>query len=637
MNEIERAKSLFTQGLESYRSRDYLTAERFFLEALNYVPDRISILINLCSAQIKLGKLDLARAAINKVLERDKNASDAWLNLGFISKEEGDLYGGIEAFTKAIEINPSNFEAYLNRGIACRDLGQYSKALKDFEKCIELEPNSGVGHYHTGLAYQDNKNYKNALLFYMEALRLNSSLECLIGNIMFCKQNIFDWSDSSWLYEKINLELAKGNNPIYPFTLLGCSNSLQLQFMVAKSWAESNFPKQDRRLGLREQSRDISKKIKVAYISGDFSQHAVGLLTSGLYKRHNRKKFHVLGLSTVPLNGDWCQKKIASDCDFFLDVSKYSDLQIEDLCQKLDIDIAVDLSGYTKGGRTQIFSRRIAPIQINYLGYPGTMGSSCYDYIIADKALISPGEEKYYSEKIIYMPFSYQINDQDRKVYRSKKSKPYWGLPENNFVYCCFNNGYKMNKNFFEIWMRILKAVPDSVLWLLKDNKYVVEKLKDAAEKNGVSSERIIFAERVGADDHMERHIFADIFLDTLPYNAHTTGSDALWMGLPLLTARGESFAGRVGASLLSAIGMPELIANNLEEYEKIAIDLGRSPQKLLAIKDKLTKNKNIFSLFNTDKFVWDLEFAFEEAYSRLCDKLSPDHIFIDSHVKKNT
>jgi predicted O-linked N-acetylglucosamine transferase (SPINDLY family) len=300
----------------------------------------------------------------------------------------------------------------------------------------------------------------------------------------------------------------------------------------------------------------------------------------------------------------------------------------------LKLDIAIDLSGYTKGGRTAIFAKRIAPIQINYLGYPGTMGAKYYDYLIADEILIKPGEERFYSEKIIYMPDSYQVNDQDRKIYSPIDNRKFWNLPENETVYCCFNNNYKITEFTFKAWMRILKEVPKSVLWLLKDNELVVANLRNQAEKNGVDGQRIIFAKRVDFDAHIERQKFADLFLDTLPYNAHTTASDALWVGVPLITLGGNTFASRVASSLLMAIEMPELIASSLADYEQMAIEIGRSPQKISALKERLVDKIFEAPLFDTDKFVRNLENAFLEIYSRFSKQLPPDHIKVQKLCK---
>jgi predicted O-linked N-acetylglucosamine transferase (SPINDLY family) len=324
------------------------------------------------------------------------------------------------------------------------------------------------------------------------------------------------------------------------------------------------------------------------------------------------------------------RQRLEKSFDQFIEVSKKSDIAIAQLSRSLNIDIAVDLKGFTQDARTGIFSCRAAPIQVNYLGYPGTLGADFIDYIIADKTLISPELQSCYSEKIVYLPNSYQVNDRKRVISDKQFTRQELGLPEHGFVFCCFNNNFKILPATFEGWMRILKAVEGSVLWLFQDNAWAVENLKKEAEKQGIASDRLVFAERVPLAEHLARHRQADLFLDTFPYNAHTTTSDALWAGLPVLTLMGSSFASRVAASLLNAIGLPELITTTQEEYEALAIELALNPKKLTGIKLKLAKNRLTAPLFDTPLFTKNLEAAYIKMHERYTNDMEPDHFHID-------
>jgi predicted O-linked N-acetylglucosamine transferase (SPINDLY family) len=322
-------------------------------------------------------------------------------------------------------------------------------------------------------------------------------------------------------------------------------------------------------------------------------------------------------------------KRISSAFNQFIDVGFKSDQDIALMSRKIGIDIAVDLAGFTGLARTGIFSYRAAPIQVNYLGYPGTMAAKYIDYIIADQTLIPLESQKYYSEKILYLPNSYQVNDRRRIVAEKVFTREELGLPKEGFIFCCFNNNHKITPNTFNGWVRILKAVEGSVLWLLEDNPIAMLNLHKEAQIRGINSNRLIFAKRLNVAEHLARHRMADLFIDTLPYNAHTTASDALWAGLPVLTCMGESFASRVAASLLNAIELPELITRTQEQYEATAIELATTPEKLKSIKEKLERNKLTTALFDTPRFTKNIEAAYKQIYERYQADLSPSNIYV--------
>ena len=375
---------------------------------------------------------------------------------------------------------------------------------------------------------------------------------------------------------------------------------------------------------------DQNQKIKLAYYSADFRGHPTSYLMSQLFKLHNRDQFEIYAFSL--LNGgesDAMRKQLMTYFDHFIDVENLSDQEVVALSREQKIDIAIDLGGQTMDARTAIFALRAAPIQINYLGYPGTMAAHHHDYIIADAITIPPENQSFFTEKIIYLPDSYQVNNDQKEISSRLFSKEELGLPSDQFIFCCFNNNFKITPEIFSTWMNILKNVNGSVLWLFEDNDYIKNNLVKEAEVRGISGDRLVFAKRIGQHDHLARHRVADLFLDTLPYNAHTTASDALWCGLPVITMMGDSFPGRVAASLLDAIGLPELITHSLEEYELLAIKLATDPAELKKIKAKLADNRMTMPLFNTALFCHHLESAYSKVYDRHLNGLTPDHIFL--------
>jgi hypothetical protein len=366
----------------------------------------------------------------------------------------------------------------------------------------------------------------------------------------------------------------------------------------------------------------------VGYFSADYKNHPVAFLIAELFELHDRDQFEIYAFSLVKAC-DAMSSRLQKAFDHFIDIDGMSDIEVAKLARDKSIDITVDLSGFTTDCRTGIFSHRAAPIQVNYLGYPGTMGADYIDYIVADKILIPPDSQSHYSEKVIYLPNSYQVNDRKRLISERKFTRQELGLPEHGFIFCCFNNNYKILPATFEGWMRILKVVEGSVLWLFQDNAWAVDNLKKEAQKQGIDAQKLVFADRMPLSEHLARHRQADLFLDTLPYNAHTTTSDALWTGLPVLTLQGQSFASRVAASLLSAIGLPELITSSQEEYEALAIELALNPTKLADIKLRLVNNRLSAPLFDTPLFTKNLEAAYTKMYDHYQNDLKPEHIFI--------
>ena len=492
------------------------------------------------------------------------------------------------------------------------DLLNFNKAINFYEKGLNLDPNNYKALSNLGGLYQKTNRYLNAIEVYKKAIKLKPQIAHLKISLLTCKAFACDWSNPKYSKEILNKIDTLGQE-ICPFELLPLEDNPNNHLKRAKYF----FYKKYRRV-TKNISYAPKKRIRVGYFSADFRKHAVMFLIKGLFKLHNKDKFDVY-IYSLNSKEDELTEELKKSINVFRNLSNISDENAALIAREDSLDIAIDLMGYTKNTRLSIFSLRVAPIQISYLGYPGSTGADCMDYLIADKVIIPDEFRKFYSEKVIYMPNCYQCNDSDRKTSEKKYSKYELGLPEDAFVFACFNANNKITPVEFEIWMNILKKIKNSVLWLYKSNKYSVINLKKESEKRGVESSRIIFADRVSNEEHLSRIKCADLFLDTFNYNAHTTASDALWSGVPVLTKQGESFSARVCSSLLTALSLEELIVKDCIEYEEKAIAIASSQLYLQDLKNRLTKNRTKSTLFDTKKFTENLE----KIYIKLAKNLS--------------
>jgi len=582
---IKKAKSLKPDYVDAYNNLGVILSEqckfeeaiKIFKKAISLQPDYAEAYNNLGAVLKDLGKLNEAILMIRKAMSLKPNYVDAFNNLGAVQRDQGKLNEAIESFKKAISLQPDYVDAYNNLGAVLSELGRLDESVKACEKAIFLKPN-----YELARA---SKLYQQAQMCSWEDIK----------------------NESKWI-----AQLGIGKQAIRPFYVLSLEDDPDRQQKRAINYYKSKFLQKPI---LRNFHKIKHKTIRVGYFSSDFKEHPVSYLLAGIIEKHNRDQFKIYGYSIIKTNKDSISQRLINAFDEFRDVSQINDKDVALLARKDEIDIAIDLNGYTKNSRTGIFSYRAAPIQINYLGYPGTLGASCIDYILADPLVIPPKSRNYYSEKIIYMPHSYQPNDNTRIISQKKITRLDMGLPENNFVFCCFNNSYKITSEEFDIWMRIMKNAKDSVLWLFKSNKWAENNLKKEAEKRDVSPSRIIFAENLPQEEHLGRHKLADLFIDTFNYNAHTTTSDALWAGLPVVTKMGNSFAARVAGSLLHAIECPELVTYTKEKYEALIIELANNPIKLLKIREKLANNRLSKPLFNTELYTVNFEKVLKQVF----------------------
>jgi len=452
-------------------------------------------------------------------------------------------------------------------------------------------------------------------------------LENIEGARLGAKMHLCNWTQLDKEISDLTNSARAGRVNCAPFALLPLTDLPSDHLRCAEAWIAAEYPIAANPVWANEiYTHD---KIRLGYVSADLHNHATAHLMAELFELHDKRRFSVTAFSLGIDDDSEIRRRLVSSFDRFIDCRTLNDSEVAQAIANLEIDILLDLKGFTQDARTNIFAQRPAPIQVNYLGYPGTMGAPYIDYILGDKTLFTLADAVFYSEKLVQLPDSYQPNDRKRQISTKVFTRQEAGLPENGFVFCCFNNNYKILPQTFDCWMRILKRVEGSSLWLFAENQTAMANLKKEAGIRGIDPTRLVFATRAELPDHLARHRLADLFLDTLPYNAHTTASDALWAGLPVLTRFGSTFAGRVAASLLNAIGLPELITHSSEDYEALAIELACDKEKLQRIRDKLAKNRLTAPLFDTPLYAKHLEAAYEAMYRRYQAGLPPDHIEI--------
>jgi len=584
-----------------------------------------------CNRGVALTELKAWHAALDschQALAIRSRFAEALFNRGNVYRALGQRRAALADYDHAISIRPDYPEAFFNRGNVHRELHRPEAALTDYERAIACRPGYASAHFNRGNLLRSLKRWEAALESYRCAMAHDAELEFLPGEIMQTAMMMCDWRDHATRVSQLTTRIERDEAAANPFVVLALSASPALQLKAAQIWVRHTSAITGALPTLPRAAE--GPKIRVGYFSADYHDHATAHLIAGLFEAHDASRFQVCAFSYGPDSRDGMRRRLRAACETFLEVREKSDADVAQLARSLKIDIAVDLKGYTEDGRTGIFASRAAPLQINYLGYPGTMGAQFMDYLIADRTVVPDEAVQYYAEKIIFLPQSYQVNDRRRAPVDATCSRAEAGLPAQGFVFCCFNNAYKITPETFERWMRILRRVDGSVLWLLEDTPRAAENLRREAVARGVGPERLIFAARIDLSRHLARHRAADLFLDTLPYNAHTTASDALWAGLPVLTCPGASFASRVAASLLESIDMPELITATHLDYENLAVRLATQPQWLSHIRQRLAANRLTTPLFNIEAYARHIEAAYAKIHQRYYAGLPAEHLYLE-------
>ena len=607
----------------------------------------------------KKNSLDEAKKIYKEIIEIEKENFQAMHLLGVIFFQQKDYDQGIQFIEKSLQINNKNYSALNNLGNIFLELKKYPEAIEKYKKALNLNKNYTAAIYNLGNVYKAILKYKialeyyykaiisdpqffdayydyaellertgrieDALIYYSKLLELSPGYPYLLGSIVRSKLSICQWKSLDEEIEKIKNNLFN-KKTINAFDILFITDSLEHQTKAVKQYSEDKFPSAGNVIDLKQENNN---RIKIGYYSSDFSNHPIGYSIVQLFEFHNKEKFDVYAFYFGKKN-DETTKKISKECKEFIDVANISDFEIINLSKKIGINIAINLNGFTSNSRTKIFSGRISPIQINALGYPSTMMASYMDYIIADQVVIPEKNQKFFKEKIIYLPSFYQISNDKKKISNKNYTYKDFNLPSDKFIFCCFNNILKINPNIFSLWMKILKKNENSVLWLKSNKTNVIKNLKLEADKSKINSDRIIFANKLeSSEDYLASYKLADLFLDTFPYNAHVTGCDALYSGLPILTLCGESFASRVGASLLNTLNMDELIAYSETEYVNKAYNLSINKKRIAELKQELSNPLTISKLFNSNLYVEKIETAYIEILEGLKNKSTPKNIYI--------
>jgi protein O-GlcNAc transferase len=626
----------------------YVDAEHLLREATRLNPGDSRGHFSYGNVLLGLERFDDAFTAFGHALTLNPASAEAHLNRGNILMLRKSFAEAIACFDAAIGVNPNYAEAHCNRGHALEEvkrfdealvscdaalalnpqngefhasranilhrLGRNDEALAELSTALSLQPGNANFHFNCGNILFERKRFADASEAYASALALEPELQYAEGARLYAKMHICDWSNYGAECAQLISSIGRGIVS-HPFALLAVLPSPEVQLQTARLFSGKIYTSTEKPIW--QGKRTDHRRIRVAYLSADFGAHAVTTLLAGMFEHHDRARFETFAISFKSHDPSEMLARLKGAFDRFIDVEHQSDVDVARLLHTLEIDIAIDLMGYTKGSRTSIFALRPSPIQINYLGYPGTMGADYIDYILADHYVVPDLQRGFYSEKIIYLPETFQGNDSKRKIAGTSVSRADVGLPENAFVFCSFNSSNKITPDCFEIWMRLLHQKEGSVLWLLGGDRDLERNLRNETIARRVNPDRIVFAPRTSYANYLARYRLADVFLDTFPFNAGTTASDALWAGLPIVTCSGKTFASRMAGSVLTAAGMPELITQSPADYEFLASKIASDPALMTSLKAKLASGQASCALFNTQLFTRRIE----EAYAIIFDR----------------
>jgi len=598
----------FPEALDSYE------------RVLRAQPDDAQALENKALILLGMKRYEEAVQTYSRALEVAPDHVDSWINRGLALRNLHQYAQALSDYDQALRLLPDSVLALNNRGNVLLALGRNEEALAHYDQALKLSPQAPDSLYNRGAALRELRRYSESAQAFAALLKIDPDHAYAPGNLFHLRMDLCDWSDYPALTSQLHQSLQANHRVINPLSLLLLDESPQIQLACARAYVEEKHPPQAKAPAAR-----ATRKIRVAYLSADFREHPVSYLLAGTLEKHDRAAFEILGISLRAAEDTELGRRVRSGCDQFIEVADRSDARVAGLLREAEVDIAVDLMGLTQGMRLGIFAHRAAPVQVNYLGYAGTSGASYMDYVLADGVVIPRGDERYYAEKVVRLPHCYLPNDNLRQI-AAAPAREQAGLPARGVVFCAFTNAYKINPPVFDIWMRLLREVPRSVLWLRAVGPEIRGNLLTEAAARGVDPQRIVFAPHVASmAEHLGRHQLADIYLDTLPYNAHSTTCDALWAGVPVITCAGGGFASRVAASALTAVGLPELIGDSLEEYGHLALELALDTRKRQNLRARLAANRTAAPLFDTAGHTRGLESAYEVMHKRAGQGLAPE------------
>jgi protein O-GlcNAc transferase len=651
------APTLYNRGVTLQRLCRWQEALQSYDRAVSIRPDFVVALVNRGSVLRDLRRYEDALRSYDAALAIKPGTAELYYNRGNVLRDLRRPQDALACYDKALAIKPSYAAAHNNRGLALWDLRRHPEAVHSYDAAIALDPGFAEAHASRGLALFELKRYEDALASFdaaltidprqaetlhnrgvvllilnrhlaaiqdfTRALSIDPHFKYLKGLLLHTKMQCCDWGLFAHESQQLLVDVRAAQRVSGAFALLGISGSARDQLICAQTWVRDKCPPVATSIFRGEPY--AHDRIRLAYLSGDFHDHPVSRLLCGVFDRHDPARFETIAISFGPEREGAMRQQLKRGFWRFIDAHQQSDQQTAEQLRDLKVDIAVDLMGFTRDARTSILALRPAPVQVNYLGYPGTMGAPYIDYIIADRFVIPEAAQRFYAEKVVYLPDSFQANGFKPPLVGSRATRRAAGLPETGFVFCSFNKSYKITPMIFDCWMRLLRAIEGSVLWLFGLNAGLECNLREQAQQRGVAAERLIFAPRVPYPDYLAQLALADLFLDTFPFNGGATASDALWAGLPLITVCGEALASRMAGSLLLAVGLPELVTDSLAKYETLALRLAEDPSALGAIKARLAQHRATHPLFDTDRFRRHLEAAYVAIWQRYRRRQVPE------------
>ena len=607
-------RAQFEQALAAHRSGRLEEADTLYRDILRADAGNLPALRALGFLEGQRGRYAEAALLLGAVLEQTPQDDATLKDYGHALMLAGQADAALAAYDTLLAMRPDVVEVLYNRAIILSGQGRNADALATLDRALALQPDSATIIYSRGVMMSQLGRHEEALANYDRALALDPKLVMARGNRAMAARNICAWDRTAGIGAEL-AAMVQADLPVAPMSFVAYSSDKALQRLAGRNAVAALMPQRPTPLWRGERYRH--DRIRLAYVSSDLREHAVGLQLAPLIERHDRSRFEVIAIALGPGDDSAVRARLVAAFDRFEDCAALNDEQVARRMREMEIDIAIDLNGHTGGARTAIFAWRPAPLQVAWLGYPGTMGADFYDGLIVDDMVAPAADQPFYGETLVHLPHTYFPTDPARPI-AATPSRNAAGLPPDGFVFCCFNNNWKFTPELFDVWMRLLRDVPGSVLWLKATNPAATRALRREAEARAIDPARLVFAPNLPSDaEHLARHALADIFLDTLPYNAHATACDALWAGLPVVTCRGEAFAGRVAASLLTAIGLPELVTQTIADYEALALRLARAPQELQALKDRLAANRLTTPLFDADRFRADIEGAYTAMLQR--------------------
>jgi protein O-GlcNAc transferase len=662
----EQADAWHLAGVCSHQRGDHGAAVARIQRAIELDPNNPGYRNNLGLALKALHRFDQAIASFEYALHLNPDYATAHVSLGNMLKDQGELEQAAAHFRIALTHKPELAEAHNNLANVLKGLAQYQEAIAHYQTALRLRPELPEAHNNLGNVLKEQGRLNEAVASYQQALRIkpgypeaclhlghalkalgrsadalasyrqawhlkmdDAEIRCALIDQM---QALCEWDGLDTLMAVQRRDVGdSAAPPIAPFAFLRTPSNAEEQYRCAQKFARACFqPFAALRDKLAFTHQRVAKpKLRIGYLSADFHEHATAYLIAELFELHEREHFEIFAYSYGSDDGGPMRMRLAAACDRFVDLRERSLADSASIIHADRIDILVDLKGYTRHARAEILALKAAPIQVHFLGYPGTMGTDFIDYLITDHVVSPPGQAQYFSEKLVYLPDCYQVNDRQRVIADAVPSRPHCGLPEQGVVFCCLNSPSKITSEIFDIWMRLLLAVPGSVLWLLQGDPLQMQNLIREAGRRDVAPARLVFAPKLPHAEHLARYRCADLFLDTFPFNAHTTASDALWAGLPLLTCSGETFVSRVAGSLLHSIGLPQLAVSDLRDYEMLALRLAQDVRELLELRQHLERNRLTCALFDSRRFTANLERAYQTMWQRYLDAEPPQELDI--------